>query len=113
MEKILLELNNIFNKHINGITGNFRKKIVDIRDAILFRFKYSEIGVTQDSVAAEINYEKNINCHTTLYTKKEKGISQSFYQLLYGDIQKYYTENFTNKSYYKCELLNVSPISNS
>jgi len=113
MEETLLKINNIFNERINGITGNFRKRILDIRDAILFRFKYSEVGVTKESIAAEINYDKNIKCDATVYTKKEDNIPLSFYQLLFYDIQKYYTENFTNKNYYKCEILNVTPMADA
>ena len=72
MIDILLKVNEIFDNHINNIKGNFRQKILTIKDALLFRMKYAEIGVTKDTVAADINYEANINCDATVFTKKEK-----------------------------------------
>ena len=101
MIDILLKVNEIFDNHINNIKGNFRQKILTIKDALLFRMKYAEIGVTKDTVAADINYEANINCDATVFTKKEKNIPVSFYESLYEDIKTLYNKHFTNKNYFK------------
>ena len=112
MEDILLRLNNIFDKNVTDLKMKdlkvkMRNRKLTIRDAILFRIKYSEIGTSQDSVAADINYENNVTCQTTSFTRKEANIAVSMYKSLFEDIKELYYKNFINKKYLQATTLKL------
>ena len=100
-----IKLNDIFKNHINEIDGNFRQRILTIRDALLFRFKYSQNNVTKDQVAADINMIREINCDSTVYSKKENNIKLSFYESLFGKVKDLYMKDFPKKNYFIHETL--------
>ena len=103
----LLCINGIFNDCVNNIKDKFRQYVLTPRDAILFRFKYSESDATKDGVSADINIINKINSDPTVYTKKENKVPLSFYQSLYTKIRELFLKDFTGKNYFKCPTLNV------
>ena len=67
----ILKLNDIFNK-INEYkkNSNTRDKIITFKDAILFRFLYSQYNMTKQLASCNINYYTSNNCNRTSYDRK-------------------------------------------
>lgn len=100
----LLKLNYIFNNTCENIRmthnklgeKNLRNKNLSIQDALLYRFHYSKIDSTKQSISSNLNFENNKCIHRTSYDRKENNIHLSIYKKLFSQIQLLY------KSICKC-----------
>ena len=107
----LIDSLNIFSKQLNFIFKDVNKVISDLifkntkkhsrknkltfNDAILYLFNYCLINKTKLNVVSNINYNNNINVHSSNFQKKEAKIPLSFYKNLFNNIQSLFYEKYS------------------
>ncbi len=78
--------------------SNTRDKIITFKDAILFRFLYSQYNMTKQLASCNINYYTSNNCNRTSYDRKENNINVKIYQQIYYNICTFYKNNCTSSN---------------
>jgi len=100
MQSILNNINNIFKTTINNIYNEtkIRNNIITIHDILLYKFKYSELTKTKQSVVSEINYNNKKVVDRTSYYKKDNNIPLKYYKYIFINIKKLYNEKIKDKN---------------
>lgn len=107
MNKIVKNINSIFKNidlsmNLNKI--KLRNNKISIKDAIRYRFIYSQINKTKEASKSIINYDNNKKIYRTTYDRKEKNISSSIYINILNKIRNYYNNDIALN---KCIILSV------
>lgn len=99
MNKIVRNINSIFKliPEWNNSDLKLRKYKLSNIDAVKYRFFYSQIHTTKESIKSSINYDNKYTIHRTSYDRKENNISLDMYLKILNKIRNYYTNNY-NKS---------------
>lgn len=105
MTKIVHKLNKIYSKvnkwqNINNTQLRKHKKGISNASALLYRFGYSQIDVTQQSVVSNVNYINGTSYYRSSYESKESNISYELYDILLKDTQKLYYDLCANRYSY-------------
>jgi hypothetical protein len=90
----LSKLNSIFSKIIsydfinknNEIHLRNYKNGINLVDAIFYRFKYSQIRTTKETIASSINYKNDTSFYRQSYERKDSHISVNIYKMLLQEI---------------------------
>lgn len=99
MNKIIRNINVIFKlipQWNNNDTKLRKRKLTNI-DAVKFRFLYSKINTTKQSITSSINYDNGYTANRTSFNRKENNISLDLYLQILNKIRNCYNDNF-NKS---------------
>jgi hypothetical protein len=110
--KKILNLNNIFQNCctydiVNGLSDVKLRNVENglcITDALLYKFKYAQIGTTKDSIVSSINiYNKENNICNKSFTRrsfecKERNIGTQFYSNILNKIIDFYNTNCNSKN---------------
>ena len=100
MQSILNNINNIFKTTIKDIYNEtkIRNNKITIHDILLYKFKYSELTKTKQSVVSEINYNNKKVVDRTSYYKKDNNIPLKYYKYIFTNIKKLYNEKIKDKN---------------
>lgn len=71
-----------------------RNRSIQLLDAFVYRFQYSLLGTTKESIASDLNFINNKNFSRQAYDGKEKNIPSTVYLKIYNDLCAYYNTNF-------------------
>lgn len=99
MDKIIKNINAVFKQipEWNNNDTKLRKRKLTNIEAVKFRFMYSKIDTTKESIKSSLNYDKNYSINRSSYDRKENNISLDLYLNILNNIRNYYNNNH-NKS---------------
>ena len=89
--------NNINYEKINSISHKMLRNCIDgvqLTDAVLFTFMYTQLNSTKDMITSKINKLTDSNFTHQSYENKANNIPLKIYQNIYEKIIKYYNDNY-------------------
>lgn len=97
------KLNEIFNNHTNYHYVNnlnhikLRNNKLKLTNTMFYRFSYSQIDITQQSIVSKLNFKFDNNHTRIAYLKKEKNINVDVYRSLFNNITNISNGNNNSK----------------
>jgi len=100
MLNITEKLNCIFKQIHNWSNCNEETKLrnskISLRDAVYYRFMYSQIDKTKQEITSYLNFTNDCNISRTSYDRKENNISIKLYTKILDDLRSFYYTNCSN-----------------